>query len=255
MKKINAVISLFFLLAGLNVRAQDIAIGARGGISVPNLSASGNEQNPLNTGYSSRLGPEFGVFAEFKISDLFSIEPMVEYSSQGGKKNGLQAFPVPSDLSAMFPSGQAPTYLYANFKSEARLNYLMIPVLAKFGYDFNESPFRIYIDAGPFVGFLLSAKQVTSGSSPVYLDPGAQNDLGVGAVDFDNTQDIKDQLNSTNFGVEGNIGLDYKIGNSNIFIEFGGNYGFLNIQKGTANGKNNTGAATAVLGYSFWLGN
>jgi hypothetical protein len=33
----------------------------------------------------------------------------------------------------------------------------------------------------------------------------------------------------------------------------GGNYGFLNVQKGTANGKNNTGAATAVLGYSFWL--
>jgi hypothetical protein len=77
----------------------------------------------------------------------------------------------------------------------------MIPILAKFGYDFNESLFRIYIDAGPFVSFLLSATQVTSGTSPVYLDPGAQNDLGIGAVSFDNTQDIKDQLNSTNFGV------------------------------------------------------
>lgn len=254
MKIKKEIITCLYLLAGFYLHAQDIAIGARGGISIPNLSASGSEQNPLNTGYSSRLGPEFGVFAEFKMSDLFSIEPMVEYSSQGGKKNGLQAFPVPSDLAAMFPSGQAPTYLYANFKSEAKINYLMIPVLAKFGYDFGESPFRIYIDAGPFVAFLLSAKQVTSGSSPVYLDPGAQNDLGLGAVSFDNTQDIKSQLNSTNFGVEGNIGLNYRIGNSNIFLELGGNYGFLNIQKGTANGKNNTGAATAVLGYSFWLG-
>ena len=131
----------------------------------------------------------------------------------------------------------------------------MIHILAKFGYDFNESPFRVYIDAGPFIGFLLSAKQVTSRSSSIYLDPGAQNDLGIGAVNFDNTRDIRDQLNTTNFGVEGNIGLSYKIGHSDIFIEFGGNYGFLNIQKGTANGKNNMGAPTAVLGYSFWLGN
>ncbi len=74
------------------------------------------------------LGPEFGVFAEFRMSDLFSIEPMVEYSSQGGKKNGLQAFPVPPDLAAMFPPGQVPTYLYANFNSEAKINYLMIPI-------------------------------------------------------------------------------------------------------------------------------
>jgi hypothetical protein len=80
---------MLFLLAGFHVPAQDIAIGARGGISIPNLSASGSEQNPLNTGYNSRLGPDFGVFAEFKISDLFSIVPMVEYSSQGGKKDGM----------------------------------------------------------------------------------------------------------------------------------------------------------------------
>jgi len=70
MKTKKAIISWLFLLAGFYIQAQDVAIGARGGISIPNLSASGNEQNPLNTGYSSRLGPEFGVFAEFKISDF-----------------------------------------------------------------------------------------------------------------------------------------------------------------------------------------
>jgi len=242
------------MLTGFSSHGQGIAIGIKGGISIPNLTASGNEQNPLNTGYSSRLGPEFGLFAEFKISDLFSLEPMLEYSSQGGKKNGLQALPVPESLAALFPPGQAPTYLYANFNSEAQLNYLMIPVLAKFGHRFSESAFRIYADVGPFVGFLLSAKQVTTGQSQVYLDPAGTQALPVGSQSFNNTQDIKDQLNTTNFGVEGNIGLSYELGQSDVFIEFGGNYGFLNIQKGSQNGKNNTGAATIVLGYSYWLG-
>jgi hypothetical protein len=245
---------LVLMLSNISSSAQDIAIGVRGGVSIPNLTAAGSEQNPLNTGYSSRLGPEFGLFAEFKISELFSLEPMIEYSSQGGKKDGLQAFPVPTDMVALFPPGLAPTYLYANFNSEAKLNYLMIPVLAKFGHSFPESAFRIYADVGPFVGFLLNAKQVTSGNSEIYTDPSGQQPLPVGSQSFDDTQDIKNQLNSTNFGIEGNIGVSYKFGNSDVFFEAGGNYGFLNIQKGSADGKNNTGAATIVLGYSYWLG-
>ena len=247
---IPLIISVF---AHQPVAAQQTAIGFRAGISIPNLSSSGSDQNPLNTGYSSRLGPEVSVFAEFRISDLFSVEPMVEYSSQGGKKNGLQAFPVPDAFVASFPPGTAPAYLYANFNSEAKFNYLMIPILAKFGYTFKQSPWRVYADAGPFIGFLLSAKQVTSGQSEIFTDPEGTQAIPIGSTSFSATNDIKDQLNSTNFGIEGNIGLNYAFGPNNLFVEFGGNYGFVNIQKGSANGKNNVGAATIVLGYSYWI--
>lgn len=249
------LLSLFATFIFLSSFAQNFSLGVRGGISIPNLSASGSNENPLNTGYSSRLGPDFGIFGEFKISQVFSIQPMAEYSSQGGKKSGLQAFPTPSAYAAYFQPGPAPAYLYADFKSEAKLNYLMIPVLAKFGWNLKpKSPVRIYVDAGPFVGFLLSAKQVTSGSSNVYGDAGGQNQLTQSAQSFDATQNIKSQLNKTNFGVEGNVGISYGTGKSNIFIEGGFNYGFLNIQKGTANGKNNTGAGTVSLGYAYQLG-
>lgn len=227
--------------------AQTFSLGVRSGLSIPNLTAGGSEKNPLNTGYKSRLGPDEAIFGEYHISSLFSLEAMLEYSSQGGKKTGMQAFPN--------PQGDQPPYLYANFKSEARLNYLLVPVLAKFGWNLsNHSPIRIYFDAGPFAGFLLSAHQVTSGSSMVYADPQGTQPVSPSAQPFDANNDIKDQLNTFNFGVSGNLGFAYHFAKSNVFIEGGGNYGFLNIQKGTANGKNNTGAGTVALGYAYTFG-
>ena len=188
-------------------KAQNFALGARGGISIPNLTSGGSSENPLNTGYSSRLGPDFGIFGEFTISHVSSLQPMIEYSSQGGKKNGLQAFPIPDAYAAYFPPDMAPTYLYANFKSEAKLNYLMIPVLAKFGWNLKHlSPVRIYVDAGPFVGFLLSAKQVTSGSSNIYADSGGQQPLTQDAQSFDATEDIKEPAKHYQFWSRGKCG-------------------------------------------------
>jgi len=246
------------LLAGFSLfsfitHAQDFTIGASGGISIPNLTAGGN-QTPLNTGYRSGLGPDAAVFAEFKYSTLFSIEPTIEYSSQGGKKDGMQAFTTPDAITVMYPPGQAPKYLYADYKSEAVMNYLMIPILAKFNWNINKSLWRVYVDAGPFAGFLLSAKQITSGESQFYTSLSQLEVIPGGEHSFNNTQDIKDQLYTFNIGVEGNIGVNYRFGHSNIFIEGGGNYGFLNIQKGTQNGKNNIGAATSAIGYSYLFG-
>ena len=206
-KSIFYLLFLSLMLLFFNVDAQNVALGIRGGISIPNLSAGSNNQNPLNTGYSSRLGPDFGVFAEFKFSDLFSIQPMLEYSAQGGKKDGLQAFPTPSQFAAAYPPGAAPTYLYANYNSTAKLNYLMLPILAKFGWNFKSSPLRIYADVGPFLGYLIYAKQVTTGSSDFYADPAGTQPLPGGPQSFNNTQDIKDQLHKLDVGVEGMLAL------------------------------------------------
>jgi hypothetical protein len=255
MKKLSfyllSAVALFFCFTA---DAQNFALGIRGGMSIPNLTAGSNNQNPLNTGYSSRLGPDFGLFGEFKFSNLFSLEPMIEYSSQGGKKDGLQAITTPDQIAAMYPPGQAPTYLYASYNSEAKLNYLLIPVLAKFGWNIKKSPFRIYADAGPFAGFLLAAHQVTSGQSPFYTDAAGTQPLPGGAQSFNGNTDVKSSLHYFNIGFEANIGLRYRMGPGNIFIEGGGNFGLLNIQKFTKDGKNNTGAATAAIGYSYSFG-
>ena len=237
------------------VHAQNFSLGVRGGVSIPNLTAGGSESNPLNTGYSSRLGPDLAITGEIQISRLFSIEAMIEYSSQGGKKNGFQALAVPEEYIPMFPAGQLPPYLYADYKSEAKLNYLLVPILGKFSWKLApQSPVKIYLDAGPFAGYLLSAKQETSGSSIIYADPQKQRPITPMAQSFDKNTDIADQLNKFNFGVSGNVGFSYRFNRSNIFIEGGGNYGFLNIQKGEKNGKNHTGAGTVGIGYAYLLG-
>ncbi|MCL1937245.1 MAG: PorT family protein [Candidatus Azobacteroides sp.] len=268
-----ALLSITFIWGQSNIN-----IGVRGGLTVPNLMG-GSQDNPLNTGYSTTMRWGAGIFAEFKLSQLFSIQPMLEFSEQGAKKNGFQALPTPDELAPVFGQmGQpTPTYLYADFKSNAKFNYLMLPVLAKFGWNFSKtSPFRIYVDAGPFIGLLVSAKQVISGGDkPVYMDdkgttplmvPARNPDTGELLYDangqpmmgqlplpFDRTENIKNQLHPVNFGVEGNVGLQYQIKRHFIFIEGGGNYGLLNIQKGTANGKNHSGAATVMVGYAFAL--
>ncbi len=251
MQKKSLLLFVFILFLFNTTKAQNFTLGVRGGISIPNLTAGGSEENPLNKGYKSRLGPDAGIFGEYQVSGVFSVEMMAEYSSQGGKKSGMQAFPIPSDYAAMFPQGQAPQYLYADYKSEAKLNYLLVPVLAKFGWNVHNSPLRIYVDAGPFAGFLLSAHQVTNGSSIIYADPQGQQPLSQEPQSFDANNNIKDQLNTFNFGVSGNLGVAYKFNSSKIFLEGGANYGFLNIQKGTDNGKNNTGAGTVTIGYGY----
>lgn len=249
MKKISLLFLFIAIMLPFHfIFGQSFTLGFRSGVSIPNLSASGSQTNPLNSGYSSRIGPDEAIFGEYHLSSSFSLQATLEYSSQGGKKDGMQAFPN--------PSGDTPPYLYANFKSEAKLNYLLVPILAKYNWKLgSNSPWRVYIDAGPFAGFLLSANQVTSGSSNVYLDQASQQQvppqLLPQPLSFDATNNIKNQLNTFNFGVSGNVGFAYHFGKNNIFIEGGGNYGFLNIQKGTANGKNQTGAGTAAIGYGY----
>ncbi|MEO8713314.1 MAG: outer membrane beta-barrel protein [Parafilimonas sp.] len=261
MKKYISFSIACIIIFNLQSQAQDSVkhyIGIKTGISIPNLTAGGSVQNEINSGYSSSIGPDFAIFYECLLSKKFSLLTQLEYAAQGGKKNGFQALPTPADLDPYFTaqSRPVPDVVYADFKSKAKINYLMLSELAKVNFSLGaKSPVSLYLDAGPFVGLLVSAHQVTSGSSNIYADKGMQENITQitqqGTQSFDNTQDIKDQLHKGNFGIEGDVGFALNMKNKKIFIEGGGNYGFLNIQKGTENGENHIGAATVRVGYAF----
>ena len=86
-----------------------------------------------------------------------------------------------------------------------------------------------------------------------FTDPGGRQALPGGAQSFDNDSNVRNSLHRVNGGIEVNLGLTCPYGRNNFFIEGGGNYGFFNIQKNAVDGKNNTGAATVTLGYSYHL--
>lgn len=263
MKKVTLFLTLAII--SLSASAQlGISFGARAGLNIPKLSASGD--NPMSKGYESRLAGNAGIFAEFHFNDLFSIQPMIEYTQQGGKRNGMQAIParmLPPEL--LQQGGQLGLdYLYADFKSETKFNYLMIPVLAKFGWKLGQdSPFRVHVSAGPYISFLLSARQVTHGNSYIYVDPAGDMTLDylltslagaepIGSRDMTIDREIKGEMNSINYGVSANGGLSYEINPKNSLIfEVGGNYGFRVLQKDSQNGENRIGAVTVTLGYAY----
>src|SRR4051794_30958681 len=160
-----------FIIFKCGAQGQKNFLGIKGGIAIPNLTANGAGDNPLNTGYSSRLGPDVAVFWEQAITDNFSILPSIEYASQGGKKAGFQPFPLPPEYSGFFPPGQVSAYLYADFKNEIQLDYILLNVLAKLNWHLGKaSPFMLYTEVGPFGAYLVSAKDVATGSGIVYLD-------------------------------------------------------------------------------------
>lgn len=72
-------------------------------------------------------------------------------------------------------------------------------------------------------------------------------------TDLGSTRVITNDLNPVNAGIQGDVGLSYRHERHRIFIEIGGNYGFIKMQKDKANGSNRIGAATVMLGYAIQL--
>jgi hypothetical protein len=142
--------------------------------------------------------------------------------------------------------------LYADYDSECKLDYLLFPLLARLGWDIGESPFRFYVAAGPFAGFLIQAQQVTSGTSMIYVDSGKTMPLG--SQSFNATTNIRSQMNIFNVGVIGFMGISFRFGANTFFIEGGGNFGFLPAQKSKADGQDYIGAAIISIGYSYTFG-
>ncbi len=244
---------IFFLFLFTNTRAQSkIWIGVQGGISIPSISGGNNE---LSEGFTSRLAPNFGIFAEYSVDDHFSIQPELNFAGQGGKRNGLQPITASSPQLQAIAAQYNEPYLYADFKNVAVLNYLELPILAKYSWGKRT---KFYVNAGPYLGYLLSAKEKTSGTSPIYHDKTGDQAEYYGQElppqSFDSTVNVYSSIHKFNVGITGGVGLSYPVcNNGRIIFDARFEYGFVNIQSDPANGKNNTGNVLLSLGYAYRL--
>ena len=293
MKKIILSTALI-ILTTCGLYAQDVKFGIRGGMNLPNLMVAENSASPLSEGYKSRTALGWGLFTELQLNRTLSLRFGVEYSGMGGKKDGMQPMPTQrliTELGSSIGLGMTseqqqalgalamsmPQYYYANIKNTAKLDYVMIPITPQLGWDIGQSPWRVYVNAGPFVSFLLSGTQASKGASRFYADasgtttlwadfatknpalvPLVQSQFPQIASVMNDEQTFGDtkitgELRSSNFGIIGNVGIRYQHGRNYLFLEAGGNYGFFTVQQDAANGSNRLGAASVMAGYAFTL--
>jgi hypothetical protein len=237
------ILAAFILATAGLAAANEVSIGVHGGLSIPNIRGSATDI--FSRGFTSRQGPFFGLFLETKVSSLFSLVAEVNYTSQGGKKNGMQLI---TNVPPGFPTN---IYLYANFKNETILDYVEIPVLARLTFG---QRLRFFVNAGPYVGILARARALTSGSSLIYLDEAGTQPIISSPVSFDANTDVKDSLRSTNIGLAGGGGVRYPLGRGDLILEAHFQLGLTTIQRDVAtSGKSQTGAVVISLGYGLPL--
>ncbi|TYP98830.1 outer membrane protein with beta-barrel domain [Tenacibaculum adriaticum] len=204
MKKL--LLSIAMVAFGLTANAQEVKFGAKAGLNIANVSGD-VENNDARTSF------HVGGVAEIKISDKFSLQPELVYSAQG----------LTSELEETFDDGTNVVTIKAD--GTLKLDYLNVPVIAK--YYVAEG---LSLEAGPQIGFLLSAKQ---------------------KVEFEgesDEQDVKDNFSSIDFGL--NFGAGYKLENG---LNFGARYnlGLTNVLDTEGDESVKNGVFQISVGYFF----
>jgi opacity protein-like surface antigen len=164
MKKI--ILSSLLVLAFGFTYAQKAEFGIKGGLNVANQNYSGDGA-PSPT---SIIGFQVGGFVDIKISDKFSIQPELLYSTQGSKFNLL----VNTDGSNY------------DTKNTFLLSYINVPVMFKY-----YAAEKFSLEAGPQIGFMVDSKLKTD------------------VIGQSVTQDAKDLFESVDFGLNLGAGYDF----------------------------------------------
>ena len=128
MKKVVLILLAVFMIS--NVTAQ-IKIGPTAGANFTNIT--GDEADS----FEGMVDLFFGVVAPITIDDTFSVQPGLIYSRQG------------ADYEDTFSDGE----FSETYTGTVKLGYLNVPVLARV-----QVAEGLTLEAGPQVGFLLSAK-------------------------------------------------------------------------------------------------
>jgi len=202
------------LMLGLSALAQEqppleatgiVRYGLKGGLNVASLRGDVDEPSP-------RLGVHFGVTAEIRVSERFSIQPELMYSMQGIKEEGSLM------IDGNFVEGEATT----------KLDYIILPIMAKI---YMTEGFTL--EVGPQIGLLNSAR--------------VKYDIRSSTDTFSGSTDISNQMKSLDFAV--NAGLGYKLP-SGLFFQGRYTLGLTNAYDGDeAEIKN--GVVQFSIGYQF----
>jgi long-subunit fatty acid transport protein len=204
MKKLFLIAAV--AVSGL-VSAQKVNFGAKAGLNLANFT--GDDLEDLKT----RTSLYAGGYANIPLVEKLSFQPELLFSSQGTKLED--------------------NFAGSEFKAVIQVNYLNLPLM--FQYEIAEG---FKAEAGPQIGFLVSAKQKTTVSYTFEGESETESE----------TEDIKENFKSIDFGL--NIGLNYELKNG---LNFGARYnlGLSNIAEDSGDNKVKNAVISVGVGYTF----
>jgi hypothetical protein len=185
------IISGFYSVSNAQAKPGTLDFGANIGLNEGALIENGTAFT-----YTPLLGFNAAASLEYYFSDRWSFKGKLIFDQKGwsnsyayaGEENGV----------AIYPN--------VNFN----LNYLTVPLMANWHFGKTRS---WYLHFGPYIGFLLSDKDVP-----------------------DNVV-IKPTYNTIDVGLDLGIGVKFPVSKTfNLFLEADGQGGFINIFKGTNDG-------------------
>ncbi len=156
----------------------------------------GKLSGSVSSGISKKFHPGFriGGFLEYPVQDMFAIDLGVLFNVKGVK---FENVPIDGTTGTVTDN----------------LNYLSIPVLAKVKFAAGGSA-APYIFAGPQLGIRLQAKEKTEPTG------GSSSEV-----------DIKDEIKSTEFGLDFGAGVELPFSDMTGLIEGGYDLGLTDITK------------------------
>ncbi|GAB4119011.1 MAG: porin family protein [Thermoflexibacter sp.] len=200
--------TIFVVIISLPVLGQGegtISLGLRGGLNTSNFAGNIGGAAGENR---FKAGINFGAFGTYSIQENWGITAEVNYSPKG-------------TVTSQFA------------RSNIKLNYLDIPVYVNYFFGQGGDKLRTKVFLGPYIDFLMTAKQ------------------NLGGIEVD----VKDRYNNLDLGLLLGAGLHYKISESGgnwLILDVRYGIGFSDIAKpglGTSNITNR--ALSFNLGISF----
>lgn len=138
--------------------------GIKGGVNFSNIYVEDVDDNNVLTSFNA------GVFANFPVGDILSLQPEILYSRKGAKLTYDNDFGTGT--------------------SEFKLNYIEVPVLFKVNITDN-----LNVHAGPYFAYLIDAQE--------------KNNFD-GVIDTEDTDNYdNDDFNKFDVGISGGIELEF----------------------------------------------
>lgn len=232
MKKI---VMLVVLAAGMTfgANAQETTWGIRGGLNLSNLAGKytgnvgeGESKSDYEPDFKSRVGFHLGVIVDLGLSEKFSIQPGLYYTTRGAK---------------LEQSDDEEKYT-----EKYNLSYLQLPILASYKINLSDD-IKWHINAGPYVAYGLGGKVKWESSYDGESEKGDYKAFGVADEDSDEDKGGLKRFdaglsfgtgisfNKVYFGLTYDLGLaniadkkawgdDFKLKNRNFAISVGYNF-------------------------------